>query len=227
MEEIVLVKLAKNKDKRAFIELINIIKKEIYLTAKIKLKDEKDIEEAIKNTILKNFKNIKRLHNNNMFKIWIMKNHINECNKIEKKKKNKEIYKEKNLIKNKKCEEIKFNTLIKNLNDEEKVILTLYYCFKYSVKEISEILRENENNINSKIIRSRNKIRNEIKTKNEKIIDIEKILRNSGNIEIKIPNKIEKIIENTLDCLDKKMIFFLLFENRNNILHIIRPTKVQ
>ena len=39
MEEIVLVKLAKNKDKRAFIELINIIKKEIYLTAKIKLKD--------------------------------------------------------------------------------------------------------------------------------------------------------------------------------------------
>lgn len=227
MEEIVLVKLAKNKDKRAFIELINIIKKEIYLTAKIKLKDEKDIEEAIKNTILKNFKNIKRLHNNNMFKIWIMKNHINECNKIEKKKKNKEIYKEKNLIKNKKCEEIKFNTLIKNLNDEEKVILTLYYCFKYSVKEISEILRENENNINSKIIRSRNKIRNEIKTKNEKIIDIEKILRNSGNIEIKIPNKIEKIIENTLDCLDKKMIFFFLFENRNNIPHIIRPTKVQ
>lgn len=227
MEEIVLVKLAKNKDKRAFIELINIIKKEIYLTAKIKLKDEKDIEEAIKNTILKNFKNIKRLHNNNMFKIWIMKNHINECNKIEKKKKNKEIYKEKNLIKNKKCEEIKFNTLIKNLNDEEKVILTLYYCFKYSVKEISEILRENENNINSKIIRSRNKIRNEIKTKNEKIIDIEKILRNSGNIEIKIPNKIEKIIENTLDCLDRKMIFFLLFENRNNIPHIIRPTKVQ
>lgn len=227
MEEIVLVKLAKNKDKRAFIELINIIKKEIYLTAKIKLKDEKDIEEAIKNTILKNFKNIKRLHNNNMFKIWIMKNHINECNKIEKKKKNKEIYKEKNLIKNKKCEEIKFNTLIKNLNDEEKVILTLYYCFKYSVKEISEILRENENNINSKIIRSRNKIRNEIKTKNEKIIDIEKILRNSGNIEIKIPNKIEKIIENTLDCLDKKMIFFLLFENRNKIPHIIRPTKVQ
>lgn len=227
MEEIVLVKLAKNKDKRAFIELINIIKKEIYLTAKIKLKDEKDIEEAIKNTILKNFKNIKRLHNNNMFKIWIMKNHINECNKIEKKKKNKEIYKEKNLIKNKKCEEIKFNTLIKNLNNEEKVILTLYYCFKYSVKEISEILRENENNINSKIIRSRNKIRNEIKTKNEKIIDIEKILRNSGNIEIKIPNKIEKIIENTLDCLDKKMIFFLLFENRNNIPHIIRPTKVQ
>ena len=227
MEEIVLVKLAKNKDKRAFIELINIIKKEIYITAKIKLKDEKDIEEAIKNTILKNFKNIKRLHNNNMFKIWIMKNHINECNKIEKKKKNKEIYKEKNLIKNKKCEEIKFNTLIKNLNNEEKVILTLYYCFKYSVKEISEILRENENNINSKIIRSRNKIRNEIKTKNEKIIDIEKILRNSGNIEIKIPNKIEKIIENTLDCLDKKMIFFLLFENRNNIPHIIRPTKVQ
>lgn len=227
MEEIVLVKLAKNKDKRAFIELINIIKKEIYLTAKIKLKDEKDIEEAIKNTILKNFKNIKRLHNNNMFKIWIMKNHINECNKIEKKKKNKEIYIEKNLIKNKKCEEIKFNTLIKNLNDEEKVILTLYYCFKYSVKEISEILRENENNINSKIIRSRNKIRNEIKTKNEKIIDIEKILRNSGNIEIKIPNKIEKIIENTLDCLDRKMIFFLLFENRNNIPHIIRPTKVQ
>ena len=31
MEEIVLVKLAKNKDKRAFIELLNIIKEEIYI----------------------------------------------------------------------------------------------------------------------------------------------------------------------------------------------------
>ena len=189
-----LVELAKNKDKKAFIELISNIKEEMYLVAKLKLKNEKDIENAIQNTLIKSYKCIKRLHNNNLFKIWIMRIHINECDKKEKKHKNIELYKENNSDINKKGKDIKFDILIRNLNDEEKVILTFYYYFKYSIKEVCEIFKENENIINSKIIRARNKIRKEIK--DNRMIDIEKILRISGSNEIYIPNKIEKIVSN-------------------------------
>ncbi len=189
-----LVELAKNKDKKAFIELISNIKEEMYLVAKLKLKNEKDIENAIQNTLIKSYKCIKRLHNNNLFKIWIMRIHINECDKIEKKNKNKELYKQNNSDINKKGKDIKFDILIRNLNDEEKVILTFYYYFKYSIKEVCEIFKENENIINSKIIRARNKIRKELK--DNRMIDIEKILRISGSNEIYIPNKIEKIVSN-------------------------------
>ena len=42
------------------------------------------------------------------------------------------------------------------------MILTLYYCSKYTVKEISEILKTNENTIKSKMVRARNKIRKQI-----------------------------------------------------------------
>ena len=189
-----LVELAKNKDKKAFIELISNIKEEMYLVAKLKLKNEKDIENAIQNTLIKSYKCIKRLHINNLFKIWIMRIHINECDKIKKKNKNKELYKENNSDINKKGKDIKFDILIRNLNDEEKVILTFYYYFKYSIKEVCEIFKEKENIINSKIIRARNKIRKEIK--DNRMIDIEKILRISGSNEIYIPSKIEKIVSN-------------------------------
>ena len=123
-----------------------------------------------------------------------MRIHINECDKIEKKNKNKELYKQNNSDINKKGKDIKFDILIRNLNDEEKVILTFYYYFKYSIKEVCEIFKENENIINSKIIRARNKIRKEIK--DNRMIDIEKILRISGSNEIYIPSKIEKIVSN-------------------------------
>lgn len=56
---------------------------------------------------------------------------------------------------------IDFQFLIKNLKNDEKTILTLYYCEKYTTKEISVILRKNESTIRSKISRAINKLKKE------------------------------------------------------------------
>ena len=80
MEE--LIEKAKNNDKRAFSELIISIEKELYLIAKTKLKSDDDIGDAIQEAIYKSYKNLRKLRDNSLFKTWIIKILINECNNI-------------------------------------------------------------------------------------------------------------------------------------------------
>ena len=164
MEE--LVEKAKNKNEKAFDELILSIEKEMYLIAKVRLKDEDDISDAIQETILSCYRNLKKLRNNSFFKTWIIKILINKCNEIYRKKNKHEISFEENEVENYiKVEDetdIGFEMLIKDLDAEEQLILTLYYYSKYTTKEICKMLKKNENTIKSKIIRARNKLRNQL-----------------------------------------------------------------
>lgn len=164
MEE--LVEKAKNKDEEAFDNLILSIDKELYLIAKTRLKNEEDIADAIQETILSCYKNLKKLRNNLFFKTWTIKILINKCNDIYNKKHKSEISFEENEIENYiKVEDesnLGFDMLIRNLESEEQLILTLYYYSKYTTKEISKMLKKNENTIKSKIIRARNKLRNQL-----------------------------------------------------------------
>ena len=165
MEE--LIEKAKNDDKRAFSELIIAIEKELYLIAKTKLKSDDDIGDAIQETIYKSYKNLRRLRDNSLFKTWIIKILINECNNIYKKKRKNAIsYEDKEMenyiASNDESGNIEFEILIKNLSSEEKLLLTLYYCSKYTIKEISKITKIKENTIKGKLARARNKIRNQL-----------------------------------------------------------------
>lgn len=163
MEE--LVAKAKNKDDEAFDELILMLEKEMYLIAKSRLSSDDDIADAMQETILMCFKNIHKLKDNSLFKTWTIRILINECNKIYKKKKRNVVsLDEKNIeIKDEGYNEenLSFQILIRHLSEEEKTILTLYYCSKYTTKEISNILKIKENTIKSKIIRAKNKLKNE------------------------------------------------------------------
>ena len=138
-----------------------------YLIAKTKLKDENDIADAIQETILSCYKNLRKLRDNKLFKTWLIKILINECNKIYKKRKKQDVsYEEKEvenylMIEDNSFENISFDILIRNLNEEEKLILTLYYYSGYSTKEISKIIKVNENTIRSKISRAKYKLRNQ------------------------------------------------------------------
>lgn len=163
MEE--LVKRAKNKDEKAFDELILAIKEEMYLIAKTRLYNDDDIADAMQETILQCFKNLHRLKNNKFFKTWVIRILINECNKIYKKKSKYSIsFEDKEFEKYIEVEEnydetIGFDVLIRNLDSEEKLILTLYYCSGYTTKEISKILKKSEGTIRSKISRSKDKLK--------------------------------------------------------------------
>ena len=164
-----LVEKAKKNDEQAFNKLIVLVQEEMYLIAKSKLKNEDDVADAIQEAILLCYKNIRKLRDNKFFKTWLIKILINECNKIYKKqKKNHVSYEEENIENYLKVEEtnfqnIGFDILIRNLKDDEKLILSLYYYSEYSTKEISKILKIKESTIKSKIFRAREKLKNQYK----------------------------------------------------------------
>lgn len=165
MEE--LVEKAKKNDEQAFNELILLVQKEIYLIAKAKLKNEDDMADAIQETILSCYRNLKKLRNSSLFKTWLIKILINECNKIYKKRKKYNIsYEDKEVenylvVEDNSFDNISFDILIRNLKDDEQLILTLYYYSNYSTKEISKILKINESTIRSKIFRAKEKLKNQ------------------------------------------------------------------
>ncbi len=164
-----LVKKAKKGNKESFCELITIVKKELYLIARTRLKNEDDIADVIQDTIETCYKNIRSLKKDEAFRAWIIKILINCCNKIYKIKGKNDISIEEEQIKNNLRsndsieEKIAFETIIRNLTNEEKTIMTLYYYYNYTTKEISKILKIKEGTIKSKISRAKEKLRNEYK----------------------------------------------------------------
>ena len=164
-----LVERAKKNDEKAFDKLILAMEKEMYLIAKTRLKNDDDIADAMQETILKCFRNLSKLKKGEFFRTWTIRILINECNKIYRKnEKYKVSFEEKEIEKyigkeDTSDENISFELLIKNLDQEEKTILTLYYRAKYTIKEISKILKKNENTISSKMTRAKNKLRKQYK----------------------------------------------------------------
>ena len=73
-EELIMqVRKAKYGDKEAFCNLIRINKVAIYRIAKSILTKEEDIEDAVSEAILKAYKNIKTLKNDDFFKTWLIR----------------------------------------------------------------------------------------------------------------------------------------------------------
>lgn len=162
-----IVEKAMNGDKDSFSELINYLKMDLYKIAKVRLKNEDDILDAIQETIISSYKSIKKLNNPDNFKKWIIKILINKCNNIYLEKNNKNIsleeftniyeYEDENDFSN-----IEMEDILKYLNDEEKMIITLYYLEDYKSKEIAWLLDMNENTVKTKISRAKNKLKTKL-----------------------------------------------------------------
>ena len=162
-----LVEEAKKGNKEAFVSCINTIDKKLYYIAKSKLKYEEDIKEVIQETIFECYKSINKLKDISKFEKWVIKLLINNCNDYYRKKKNVNFveYSEEIIdIANSERDitninsRIDFSYLIKILNEEDRLIFTLYYSSGYSTSEISEVTSINENTIKSKLMRCREKI---------------------------------------------------------------------
>lgn len=68
-----LIERSKNGDEKAFTELILYIKNDLYKIAKTRLSDDYDINEAIQETMIKAYNNLKKLKDTSKFKSWIIK----------------------------------------------------------------------------------------------------------------------------------------------------------
>lgn len=173
MEE--LIKKAQNGDKNAFTDIILQIRNDLYKIAKTRISNDDDIEDLIQDTMIETYKHIKKLREPEKFRMWVIKILINKCNKLYKKKYRKDIsideYNLENYIilnsQNDIEDDLNFYYLIKYLKYEERIVLVLHYMEQYSVKDISKILKTNENTIKTHLYRAREKIKERLKENGE------------------------------------------------------------
>lgn len=160
---------AKKGDTEAFLALINENRLNIYRIAKGILKEEKDVEDAIQNTVIKAFENIKNLKKDQFFKTWLIKILINECNSILRKDK-KYVPFDESLVNEKYYDTYKNMELINaiaSLNEELKITTVLYYFEDISTVEIAKILEVAEGTVRSRLARARAKLKEIIGEGNE------------------------------------------------------------
>lgn len=157
----------KNGNEEAFAELIEQYKLPIYKTAKSILKDEDDICDAIQDTALSIYKNIKNLKNEKYFKTWVIRITINKCyDIIAKRKLNDE------KISKVQSQFVEMHTSFDNniivktdlektldlLEEDLKTITILYYYNDLSISEISDILNIPKGTVKSRVFRAREKL---------------------------------------------------------------------
>ena len=165
MEE--LVRKAISGEEEAFNELILYLQKDLYKIARMRLKCEDDINDAVQETIIQAYKNLKKVKNPKYFKTWIIKILINNCNKIYRKLHNKKIieYEEEildttySISNSESIENLDFYILIKNLDYKERITLILYYLLEFTTKEIGSVLKEPDSTIRNRISRTRKKLK--------------------------------------------------------------------
>lgn len=120
-----------------------------------------DSEDAISNTVLKVYSNIKNLKEPKFFKTWATRILINECKLLI--RSGSKLTELEN-VKNEPNEEIDYMTiavkqLIEKLDENHRDIVILYYFDDYSIKEISQILEIEEGTVKSRLSRARDELK--------------------------------------------------------------------
>lgn len=155
-----LVKRAQKKDKEAFIELIEMHKKLLYVTAKAKINNDVDVADIIQETIMKCFKNIHKIKDPVTFRAWLMKIHINNCNDFVKSRKytlELDETSERGYI-SEEYADIEVNEVIETLNEDLKRVVKLFYLEDHSVKDIAEMTNIAEGTVKTRLHRARKKL---------------------------------------------------------------------
>ena len=81
------LELAKQGDYEALEREINKIKYKLYKTGMAILKNDEDVCDALQETLISIYKNIKKLEKNEYFSTWAIRILINKCNDIIRKNK--------------------------------------------------------------------------------------------------------------------------------------------
>lgn len=169
---------SKNGNQESFEYLINYLQNDLYKIAYTRLTSIDDINEAVQNTIIRIYYNLKKVKNYNYFKTWAIKILINEINKIYKTNKKRDSLKDISYYENtyfyndisqmQKIEnDIDFDKVMNTLKYDEKIIVILKYTDQYTFEDISKILRLNINTVKSKFFRSREKLKKYYEERNK------------------------------------------------------------
>ncbi|WP_018591235.1 RNA polymerase sigma factor [Terrisporobacter glycolicus] len=156
-----LIKKAKKGDEEAFFNLMEINKISLYKAGRAILNNDEDVADAIQETVIAAYRNIKSLKNDSYFKTWLTKILINKCKDIISKNKETVIlddYVEEGYVQEF-LSKIEIEDMLNDLSKEQKLVVSLYYISQFNTREISEILKEPEGTIKSRISRAKIKLR--------------------------------------------------------------------
>ena len=160
-ELIIQVKRAKRGDKEAFCNLVRVNKVAIYRVAKSILNKEEDIEDAVSEAILKAYKNIPKLKNEEFFKTWLIRIVINESNNLYKKRA-KEIAVDrehfKNIKVNDQYKDLSLYDAINSLEEDLRMTTILFYFEDMKYKDIAKTLNVKEGTVKSRLSRAKEKL---------------------------------------------------------------------
>ena len=158
-----LVELAKNGDKEAFSTLVEDVKIKLYKTGISILKNDDDTCDAIQETLIKAYRSINTLKNNEYFATWIIRILINQSYDIIRKNNkvvaiNEKIEIKEDLYYERYKEESTLETVLNMIDKDLKLVTVLYYYDDFSVSKIAEFLNIPEGTVKSKLSRAREKI---------------------------------------------------------------------
>lgn len=150
-----------------FIAEVLAAEKQLYGVARSMLKREVDCEDAIQNTLLRAYANLKTLRDEKFFRTWLTRILINECYRILKKDKRLVSYEETedSITKSMEWENgySEIYEALMTLKESYRLTFVLHYIEGYSVKETAQILRISENNVKQRLLRARKQMKEILK----------------------------------------------------------------
>lgn len=157
------IALAIKGNKEAFINLMEVYKLDMYRMGKAILDTDEDIGDAMQETVLKAYQNIKKLQKVESFKSWLLRIMVNECNNILRHKKKVIVF---DKFFNEDSYEDSYDNLdnqpvlkaVKKLEDNFRKVILLHYYEDLSVKDISRTLDISEGTVKSRLSRARKKL---------------------------------------------------------------------
>ena len=139
--------LRKMSKSEKFTELLEENKLRFYKTAKIILKNDDDVYDALQDALLSMYQNYDTLRNKKLFSTWGTRIVINKCY---------------DFLRKKKQNVVALDETMENLTEEQKLVIILFYYDDYSLKEISKILDIPEGTVKSRLSKGREILREKL-----------------------------------------------------------------
>lgn len=154
---------SKQSKAQDFTKLIEENKLRFYKTAKVILKNDDDVYDAIQEALISIYKNYDKLNHKEYFSTWATRIVINKCYDLLRKNKNnivpidENIQNDSSLSKYDEYDDDKYGIkkAMESLSESQKLITILYYYDNYSVKEIAKIVSIPEGTVKSRLAKAR------------------------------------------------------------------------
>lgn len=154
-----LVQQAKTRDPDAFTALMDLQMQGMYKIARSILHNDEDAADAIQETILICWEKLDSLKTDKYFKTWITRILINNCYKLLQKNRNitymdevPDISTESNFT------HYEWEDALSVLNENYRLIVTLFYSQGFHTKEIANILGITDNTVRIRLSRARKQL---------------------------------------------------------------------